>query len=217
MENQKTVIGMASILVTLFSIQVFAEGDKHKVDWDQVVNEMKVQEPVETQIWRTENLKKTDELFELRNKYFNITYPKCFNAVPDCGEDDVKTAVCLMLQKPSTCQPDQKEARDFEVSITWDYLSKLKSVEKAHPGDRVLFKNKVSINENAAVLFAGVYGQKEHLKGRWSIYVLCSEKMFRIVVPIGEGKQMISFLEKGNFELPDEYKKIVSTFKCAKK
>ena len=49
---------------------------------------------------------------------------------------------------------------------------------------------------------------------RWQIFLLCGKKTMRIDIDYGRGKPTLDLIEKGDYTFPEDFKLIVSTFKC---
>lgn len=218
MNLYKNLVLIILVLNFVFSESSSGDVESKKIEWDQKLSQMKPLEPSDISDWSSVHFKDSKDSVELKNKYFSVSYPKCFKAIPEGGGDDVKTSAAILLEKPPECILKDKLGPPVKfVSIMYDFANEIKKVENAYTGDKILLKQAIKIDGNSGILFAGVTGSKNSLQARWSAYFLCSKKSFRLTVLLEPGQDTFDFLEKGNFDLPEEFKKIVATFKCAKK
>lgn len=173
-----------------------------------------VLKPTEILTWKLSAKEIPKDWVLIDNSYFSVSYPACFRVLGEEGESDPKISSSLAFTRRSNC-PNFIKDHINENFLTIRYFDSagITSLEKAYTLDYTLLKQKVNLNGVDAVLFAGLFKENE-IRLRWQIFTICNGKTFRIVSELPAGSLSQERVDKNNYDFPEDFKKIVSTFKC---
>lgn len=189
-----------------------AENNTVKITAKGIAKEKGILKPKEVQVWKSKAIPK--DWLTIDNKYFSVSYPSCFNIQGEEGESDPKISSSIVFKRESTCPGFMKEYGDGNLfTIAYFYAGGLTSIDNAGTADYSLLQQKINLNGSDAVLFAGLLDSNQ-LQLRWQIFAMCKGKAFRLVTELPAGEVSVERVNKNNYDFPEDFKKIASTFKC---
>ncbi len=238
------------LLISFFSLQIQAreltreeEIKKYNVSQQAVVDFVKKYwKPGKYQVLTINDNMSKSERVDLKNDYFNVSYPKCISAKPtEAGSDEktnLKNTGSIDFDRTSKCKNFKGkhvtnwlglwysgEVSDETVSRYHDFYMKPK-----FEGDSVMVPARF-LNQNAIV-----NGQKAYINGsiltsndkekpnevvmRWEMDILCEGKKnveFKFSFMTESYDQLLAFVTTKKYEIPEDFMQIISTFKCKKK
>jgi hypothetical protein len=170
--------------------------------------------------WHTSPKDIPKEWKEIENTYFSASYPKCFTLKGEGGDDDLKTSPAVLFSRSTSCDMYKKEIGDGNAfEIVYDNGNPLRTASAASASDSLFVQN-LKINGIDAKMIVNVMDAtgatpEDHiLQLRWQIFLLCGKKTMRIDIDYGKGKPTSDLIEKADYKFPEDFKQIVSTFKC---
>jgi hypothetical protein len=214
---------LALLLVVLSSASQFAQAQRWGDDprhAEYVAKKKGKTIATEVLDWHVDKKNISKEWKNLNNDYFSASYPKCFVLEGQGGDSDIKTSPAILFKRSPACEGHNKDLGDYNwVGIEYDNLNPLRAASKASASD-TLFVQNLKINGLEAKMIVNVMdsnlGREDGtlLQLRWQIFLLCGKKTMRIDVDYGRGKPTLDLIEKADYKFPEDFKQIVSTFKC---
>lgn len=211
------------IIITLFLMTPALADPKDFVDTrmaQKIANKKGVLKPTEVLKWEAPK-EIPKGWIELDNKYFSVSFPNCFVIEAEGGEDDTKIAPFINFKRTENCPSfvkNYEESNSF--NINYNSLKNLKSIDKAFSGDYLLIKQKISLDGKDGLILGGLrddYNLKTTsytTQFRWKIFVICEKKLFEIISTVPPGEPSMELVNKNNYSIPEDFKEIISTFKC---
>lgn len=150
----------------------------------------------------------------LKNKYFTVSYPDCFRVIGDGGEDDVKIAEAVILKRQNTCKhfnSELGESNSFSMGIL--DLAPNEKVENFVVGNE-LYVQHMKLNNIKAMYFVQAMDGDLGAAIRWHMSMICQKKRMYIIYKYPDGKPSLDRIEKSDYQFPEDFKEIVSTFRC---
>jgi hypothetical protein len=219
--------GKSSTLIILISSILWGSGSiaaEPQVDRRvaaKIAKEKGELKPTEVLKWKIDPKDIPKDWLKIDNKYFSVSYPKCFNLQGEEGEDDPKIAPSILFNRGKDCPSYVSEYGDLNwLVISYYPTAEITSVDKASTADYSLLRQKAIVNGYDAILFAGLMDHLDESnnrfesKLRWQIFTICKGKTFRFGTMLPPGKSTMTLVEKNNYDFPEDFKKVVSTFKC---
>ncbi|MFS4461169.1 hypothetical protein [Bdellovibrio sp. HCB2-146] len=158
-------------------------------------------------------------LFE--NKYYSLLHHNCIQIKADGGEeDDPKLSTAIVLERTKACLSYIKDSDVNFLGIEDYSFQGWASLNEVYQTDVPLFEQKIKINGIDAVYFGGLLNstigseKKVEPQYRFQIFLFCDKKPFRIGAVLPAGKPSIEFVNSKTFEWPEDFKSIISSFKC---
>lgn len=187
----------------------------------KIAKEKGILQPFETFQWQKLPKNIPEDWTKIDNKYFNVSYPKCFTLEGDGGEDDPKIAPGIVLKREKNC-PYFKENYGNSNFFTIGYFptAGIKNLHWSHGHENQLFRQKGKINNIDSILIGSLMDEynfnlkKHEAQFRWEIFLICNQKPFRIVYDLPPGKHTMDLINNNRHEFPEDFKEIVSTFHC---
>ena len=248
--NGESMIIAKILLIGFLSIQVQAEQAVKNVQ--PIGKYAKSQQAVVSFVkkyWRPgkyqvltikDNMSKVDRI-DLKNKYFNVSYPNCISAKPSEGGGDEK----INLKNTGSIDFDRtlkcKNFKDKHVSnwlgLWYSREASDQTVERYHDfymkpkfeGDDVMIPamfmhQHVSVNGQKARIIGSVMQSNDDKKSnevvmRWQMFIVCEGKKnteFEFSFMTESYDQLLEFVTTKNYEIPEDFMQIISTFKCRK-
>lgn len=166
----------------------------------------------------------------LDNKYFSVDYPVCMKARFVGDDDSLSDAVNIIFDRqPSCAQYEKRFNPKFEqhsananiLEFYYDYLKADKAyIESPHPAEWLIFEQEIKIGSLPAKLFISVLDSNEKdvepVMG-WEVITLCKGKAFDFSTSLPRGKPSLDAIDKNQFEMPADFKEMISTFSCSDK
>lgn len=166
---------------------------------------------------------------DLVNNYFEISYPKCFNVdltIPGDPGVTVETSASVDFIRTKKCNLYSNikgdPTSDFNrIHLTYDtYFSDPKLTESHPKGSKKFYRQMIDIDGVEGVAYMGVGLDLKHVVvSGWNVVVACKGKKnesFIFSIPGQRGTEVIETLKNKKFELPEDFKQIVSSFRCRK-
>lgn len=171
--------------------------------------------------WKIDQKDIPKDWAKIDNKYFSVSYPKCFNPEGEEGEEDLKITPSILFRRGKDCPGFVNGYGDSNsFNIGYFPTAGIKSIDEALAGDYLLIRQKININDIKGILLGELldyYNEPKSLyeaQLRWQVYTICGGKTFRIITAAFPGKLTMDLVEKNKYDFPEDFKKIVSTFKC---
>ncbi len=170
---------------------------------------------------------------DLLNDNFNISYPKCFDVEPTQEaaniNENIKTASNLIFTRTSKCKSykDKNKVNWFSLKFV-DFLTKKEASlyfdSKVNTSPVVLMNQLVSLNDLKAEIIANIVksndiDKQKKMFMRWEMNILCKGieyEQFRFVFMTESDSELLEFVTIKNYEIPEDFMQIISTFKCRK-
>lgn len=210
-------------IITLFLITSFFVEAKDLVDKDvakKIAKEKGILEPPEVLKWQTLSKDIPKDWIKVDNKYFSVSYPKCFNIQGQESEDDIKISPSLLFERGANCNSSFKLKEDPNwFTLSYFPRAGIKSLHWSLGSKLQLLRQKGIINGIDGIILGAVKDryvseQINEVLFRWEIFIICNKKPFRMVTETPQGKPTMDFLEKGKYNFPEDFKEIISTFQC---
>ena len=155
------------------------------------------------------------------NKYYSLLHHNCIQIKADGGEeDDPKLSTAIVLERTEACL-NYIKGSDVNFLGIEDYsFQGWTSLNQAYQTDVPLFEQKLKLNGIDAVYFGGLLNstigseKKVEPQYRFQLFLFCGKKPFRIGAVLPAGKPTIEFVNSKTFEWPEDFKSIISSFKC---
>jgi hypothetical protein len=227
MKQTAKIVFVATILMTWFG---HAEEAKPKPfpSAEELAKEKGYKKPTEILTWNQPKTETSKDEVVLNNKYFSVTYPKCFSAIAEGGDADegpsISTGVAFYRQK--SCPLFETEKHSFDgVDIIADLVGKKISKTAyeidGNTGGAWIFKQKMMINDSKAMMQIGIIdscdvGACPLPMLREEIWTVCNGVKFSFGVAVNPGEDTMAALKKDHYEIPEDLKKIILSFKCTK-
>lgn len=169
--------------------------------------------PQEVLKWSTSD-KMENSILHLKNDYFTVNYPSCFSVEGLGAEDsdEIEKSPIVVCKRTSKCpqyESKNENANLLVISANQDGVSL---------SDRPLLIQKISVNGNEGTLQAGVFdsGKDENMSTtlRWEVAVICKGTRYTLLSALAPGEESLNRIEKNDYEVQQDFKKIISSFKC---
>lgn len=171
--------------------------------------------------WNADLKTTSPDSIKLDNKYFSVSYPKCFSVVGEAKEENPKISSSVVFFRSESCAGFLKGGGDSNsFSISYFPYSGFKNLDGTMTAEPPLIRQKLKINGIEAKLFAGLLDSANEIEStyepqlRWQIFVFCKEKPFRIAGTLPPGGPTMERVDKSNYDFPEDFTKIVATFTC---
>lgn len=157
----------------------------------------------------------------LDNKFFKIAYPDCYLPVGEEGESDIKKTGALLLSRQKTCSEFDSSLEgnnSLGIALASFGYKKLESISVAN----MLLRQKMKINDQDAVFIVSVFNHFDHLTEktevqlRFQVFPVCRSQTYDITFDMPPGEKSIQLFNKKVFQIPEDYKKVISYFRCPK-
>lgn len=185
--------------------------------------------PKEILEWKVDQKDTSKEWTQLDNLFFKASYPRCFSVVgeggdPDVGDDPYKTP-SVSFRRESKCLNFSKDLSSDAQTLSIGFNGNLSSkptydVDGRIFGGDLLFRQKMKINKAQAVFVASITDTCEENKCpskvqlRYEIYMVCKKRIFNFTYVAPPGLISLERIEKSDYQFPEDFKKIISTFRC---
>lgn len=216
---KKTLIINCILFGTIgFSNIVKADGDQK--DAKKIAKEKGVLKPADVLIWETPQKSIPSDFIKINNTYFSAHYPKCFTITGENGESNPKVSPTVLFKRQNNCPNFSKDDNDSNLFDLGLSPTDFKSLDDAFTADYTILRQKIDLNGNDAVLLVGLIDsniRNTHVSApqlRWQIFTKCKKNTLQIIASAPTGKETLDRVDKNNYEFPEDFKKIVSTFKC---
>lgn len=216
--NAKYLLIILSIC--LVSVVCNADRPATKVA-EKLAKEKGLTQPTEFLRWSKEPKDISNDWDRLENKYFSISYPKCFSIEANGGEtDDTKLSPGISLIRGSFCPLYKKNWGDFNrMSIMYTPYSGISDLKWGVAQPKEVFRQKGYINGVEFNLVGDLmddynYEKKIHdPEFRWELTIICNKKPFSMGSYVPPGKPTMDLLNN-KLEFPKDFEEIISTFRC---
>lgn len=206
------------ILASLYfwgSVSLAAEPQVDRRVAAKIAKEKGLLKPKEILEWKTDPKDLPKDWIKLENKYFSVSYPKCFILQGEEGEEDPKLAPSVAFNRSENCPNFLKGYGDFNWLVISVSLIDFENVSL----ENNIFRQDVDLNGKQAIYFVGLMDYTEiknefQFKVRSRVFTKCSGKTFKLTFDLPPGSLSEKFIEKNKYDFPQDFKKIVSTFKC---
>lgn len=217
MKNKLILFSILFLSISVFSVS------KEFIDTrsaQKIMNSKGILEPAEVLTWDAPKEIPKDWATLDNNQFFSFSYPKCFNIEPDGGEDDLKLAPYVDLIKTEKC-PFFVKYHGFEnlMSITFEG-SRYRTLKGTSGDSYHLKRQKITLNGMEARSFIGLaddYDSEKKVPApalRWQVFVSCKNRIFGFTISNPPGDPSLAHVNKNDYEWPEYFKEIVSTFQC---
>ncbi|MFV3408458.1 hypothetical protein ACNH6C_07610 [Bdellovibrio bacteriovorus] len=161
---------------------------------------------------------------KFQNPFFSAVYPKkCFSLLPNGGGDDISDSLGLVFERTMSCGGYQKSTENknwLAVRLTNEYSGKDSVAEKIMRGSAV-YKSLGTINgKSAAILLLASMdslGGTGQVVANIKVYVHCKGKHYVFDTSFEPGQTSIDIIRSRKFEIPKDFKDIISSFECTGK
>ncbi len=175
-----------------------------------------------------DNLDKNNRV-DLNNKYYYISYYKCFKVEPIISDFDEEPAnpneesAGLEFKRTKECAKDSNYSYSnrfliyYQGEITNEKLKSIATKVNIYP--RVTIHDLLTINSFKAELTSRVVDIDSVAELRLTYNIYCPGKkneVYEILLIPESYQEQLDFVTKYNYKLPDDIMQIISTFKCRK-
>lgn len=170
---------------------------------------------------------KVEERVDLDNEYFFISYPKCFKAepTPDPYEATTKNSASVDLIRTKNCHLYNPDSSVNLITI-WNDLTFLEPdlIEKHEKASRAFYRQMIDVNGVPGVVYLSIGMpainlSAPELRAGMTIELACKGKnneLIHIRFLVGRKDKAKEIVEKKLFDIPEDYKQIVGSFRCRK-
>ncbi|WP_158320248.1 hypothetical protein [Bdellovibrio bacteriovorus] len=161
---------------------------------------------------------------KFQNPFFSAIYPKkCFSLLPNGGGDEISDSLGLVFERTRSCGGDKKGTENknwLAVRLTNEYSEKDSVAEKIMRGSAV-YKSLGTINGRSAAIL--LLASMDSLGGTGQVvasikaYVHCKGTHYVFDTSFEPGQTSIDIIRSRKFEIPKDFKDIISSFECTGK
>ena len=187
-----------------------------------------------------DNMPKSDRI-DLKNKYFTVSYPKCISAKPSEGgggeKINLKNTGSIDFDRTSKCKNFKDKHVANWLGLWYSHEVSDESLARYHDfymkpkfeGDDVMIPalymhQHLSVNDQKARVVGSVMQSNDNEKPnevvmRWQMFIVCEGKKnieFEFSFMTESYDQLLEFVTTKNYEIPEDFMQIISTFKCRK-
>lgn len=206
----------------LFSLSAYAESAELKFpNADEIKNKYGVHVIGEPTVWSAS--KSQTGVIKLNNQHFTFEYRNCLEVFGRLGDDDPKKAPHVDLEVGKKCPENLKSVdingEKFYGSVGLTYGN---SLDYSEVGGKLLWVQSVSLNKADGKYMASVFTDCSNEpvvcapRVRFEIVRLCPNRAISFQFSELAGQPSMDRINNRNFELPQEYKDLILSFKCEK-
>lgn len=195
-----------------------------KINASSLAKEKGILEPKESLQWNSDPKNIPKDWIKADNKYFSVFYPKCFSIEMDGqGEDDYRTSQGVSLRRMPKCTNFNEGWKESNwLSINYEYLRDVKNVglKTMILGTHFVYRQKLNINTFESFIGATIMNDfdtknnENTIQLRWQVIIKCKNKVFFAGFTVPSGEPSFSRFENSDYQAPDDFKQIISTFQC---
>lgn len=181
-----------------------------------IAKEKGLLKPKEILEWKIDQKDMPKDWIKLDNKYFSVYYPKCFSLEGQEGEEDPKISPSIAFNRGENCPGYVKDYGDLNWLIIGFSLVDFENVTL----ENNVLRQSINLNGLQAVYLVGLMDHYDETKkefqvqARSQVFAKCKKKTFKLGFDLPSGKPSMDLVEKNKYDFPEDFKKIVSTFKC---
>ena len=171
---------------------------------------------------------KKSDLVDIENKYFSISYPKCFIVESTSGVDDnvdIKKSTSLDFKRTSNCKLYKKNLELDSLQLFYEAnYSDPQHAESDPAQSNSVYRQTLNVNGATGVVYLNFSLSTEGYHWRdpileWEGIISCEGKAsrsFKFLFLQARDNDVDVFMKIKKFELPEDFMQIISTFKCRK-
>jgi len=183
----------------------------------QIAHDKGVHEPKEILNWSQDVKNIPKDWIKADNKYFSVYYPKCFGIETNGqSEGDYKTSQGISLRRSPECSGYVSGWVESNwLSVMYEFLREAKNVniKTMLLGTHTLYRQNLKLN-NLESYISGIIHEASGIQLRWQVVVLCKGKVFRATFTVPSGEPSEARIKNNDYSVPEDFKKIISTFQC---
>ena len=187
-----------------------------------------------------DNMPKADRI-DLKNKYFTVSYPKCISAKPSEGGGgeniNLNNTASIDFDRTSKCKNFNDKNLTNWLGLWYSHEVSDETVARYHDfymnpkfeGDDVMIPaifmhQNAIVNSQKARITGSVMRSKDDEKPnevvmRWEMDIMCEGKKnieYKFSFMTESYDRLLEFVTTKNYEIPEDFMQIISTFKCRK-
>lgn len=187
---------------------------------DKMYANKEIKKPTTVEEWSYSEKSIPKGFKKLRNKTFSVVYPSCFELETEGDEEDegVTGSPSVTFIASDRCDQKLKAENVKNISIGLSFSGQLTNLEDAFVAGKILLKKNIKINDVPAIYLSSVLdsctddGCIPELRNH--VVLICNKKTYRVRSVVPPGKISKDLIDIDNYDLPETYKTMVSSFRC---
>ncbi len=167
---------------------------------------------------------------DLNNEYFKISYPKCFHVEATGGDDDEgtsKDSASIDLHRTKKCKNYSYDDYFNLIQVNYEFLTHYsgpEEIDSIEPSATTAYRQPIDVHGIPGIVnlnlgLSAEVEKKFEPKIGFDAFLFCKGKkneVFHFQMVTSKGEEAIKYLEKKKFDLPEDFKQILSSFECQK-